>query len=144
METKEKIIVRLAGKGNLPALRVILQRIGTKEFRSICSRGEYMFERIYNPLMAACEGGHLKTVKFFVEEIHCDVNRGVDMERGVEGQRTPLMVAAYHDREEVVRYLVRNGADIKKGHSRGWHGHENALTYAKGVSLVFLAQEVIK
>jgi ankyrin repeat protein len=72
-----------------------------------------------NPLIAAARGGHVDAVRLLLD-------RGADINGGVEGDGNALIVAAGNGNVEVVRYLLQRGADIEKVIT----GDENALIQA--------------
>ncbi len=80
----------------------------------------YLYKDRFAQLMEACGSGDLERVQEICGEYpyHNDKN-----ERGW----TPLIVATYHNRKDVVRYLVEQGADVHAVN----HNGTNLLMYAK-------------
>lgn len=65
------------------------------------SRGE-------TPLYIASYRGHFEIVRLLVHEFKADVNRG-----DRDGD-SPLSVACYTSRHNIVKFLLQNGADVRK------------------------------
>jgi euchromatic histone-lysine N-methyltransferase len=56
-------------------------------------------------LHAACSGGHLSVV-------HILLQAGAQLDVLDRDQNTPLMLAAVSNRDDIVKYLVKAGADV--------------------------------
>jgi ankyrin repeat protein len=69
------------------------------------------------PLLMAAEQGRMEIVRYLVEEAGADVNATTPESRG---EITPLRYAISNEDYEMVRYLVRNGADVNKANTAGW------------------------
>ena len=65
------------------------------------------------PLYAAAQHGHLDTVPCLVNELGADVNLAT------KAGDTPLHVAALNMHEEIVRFLMRHGADAQAANRAG-------------------------
>ena len=83
-----------------------------------------LFYDRFKELMEACEQGNLDIVK----EI-CNEKRHIN-ERNEKGW-TPLIVATYNNRIEIVKYLISHGANIYAVNNNG----TNLLMYAKDASV---------
>lgn len=84
----------------------------------------FLFFDRFDELLDACETGDL--VK--VERI-CSVKEHINTQNG-QGC-SPLMVATYHNKTDIVKYLISAGADIKMVDNNG----TNLLMYAKDAFL---------
>lgn len=81
----------------------------TEECSSFCRQGADVNENFYDEtaLGEAAKGGHLSTIQTLVEEFGANVNTQTDINR----QTTPLYFAVVHGHEEVVEYLLEQGAN---------------------------------
>eukprot|EP01114_Cavostelium_apophysatum_P003855 TRINITY_DN139_c0_g1_i1.p1 TRINITY_DN139_c0_g1~~TRINITY_DN139_c0_g1_i1.p1 ORF type:complete len:782 (-),score=213.56 TRINITY_DN139_c0_g1_i1:67-2412(-) len=83
----------------------------------------------YLEIWSAARFGWLEVVKLYIEHLCCDIDI-----KSTNGQ-TPLMCAVEHRREEVVRYLLQNGADVN---ARDVYDF-TALHYAYGNNAIKIA-----
>lgn len=70
--------------------------------------GSFVYgSNISNDLITAITNGD-------AAEVRALIKKGADINFGIGGQRTPLVVAAFDNRFEIVKILVENNADINK------------------------------
>ena len=78
-------------------------------------------------LVVACEKGHMDDVKTFIDDGMQVNEKGYDSE-AYGNKCTPLMAAAWKEHLQIVKYLIKNGADPNIADSSG----KNALHLAAG------------
>jgi len=59
------------------------------------------------PLISACQNGHIKVVKYLVEN-------GVDINKEENNGETPLFYACLNGNEDIIQCLIKRGAYISK------------------------------
>ncbi|MFW5693983.1 MAG: ankyrin repeat domain-containing protein [Alkalispirochaeta sp.] len=90
------------------------------------------------PLLMAAEQGRMDIVRYLVEEAEADVNATTPESRG---EITPLRYAITNEDYEMVRYLVRNGADVNQANRAGWTPIMTAARTGNREILGFLLDE---
>jgi len=58
------------------------------------------------PFYIACEKGHIEVVKLLVN------NNRIDINKADENGETPFLIACYHEKTGVVKYLLECGREI--------------------------------
>jgi hypothetical protein len=71
----------------------------------------------WSPIIGAIEGKHLSVVELLVQ-------KGTKVDQEVIYGWTPLLTAAWYNSNDIVRFLVREGADLYKANQAG----ENTIT----------------
>jgi ankyrin repeat protein len=85
--------------GHLAAVRYLTERLGVNSDRGNAQRALYI----------AAQNGHLDVTKCLANELGADVNKGRLGNEGI----MPLMAASKHKRDEIVRWLLKNGANAQ-------------------------------
>ena len=76
-------------------------------FMVLLARGIYGIHGLDEPLNHAAERGDLQAVKEYVA-------RGADIEYSLEGcGKTALVLSLYNGHDDVAKYLILHGADVK-------------------------------
>lgn len=90
------------------------------------------------PLLMAAEQGHMEIVRYLVEEADADVNATTPESRG---EITPLRYAISNEDYEMVRLLVRNGAEVNQANTSGWTPIMTAARVGNRAILQYLLEE---
>ncbi|XP_068240278.1 protein fem-1 homolog A-like [Palaemon carinicauda] len=106
MWESESCLVVAAGLGHMDCVRYLVERCNTniKEAGSVTTNKYYVREA--SPVWAATLGGHLNIVKYLT-------SKGACVSLPTYCNSTPLKVACYPGRQDLVKVLVQNGADFE-------------------------------
>jgi ankyrin repeat protein len=88
-----------AGKGDLAMVRCLVKELGA-DINKTNNEGD-------TPLFIAAQLGNLATVRVLVKELGADINHAIKI------GRTPLMAASVRKRADVVKWLIKAGADTQ-------------------------------
>lgn len=78
------------------------------KYKSQYSHGTLKKEKEPTPFLVACEKGNLDDVKIFIKLLKIDVNQKGITSQGYSCGYTGLILAAYEEREDIVKYLLMN------------------------------------
>ncbi|XP_057801053.1 uncharacterized protein LOC131016380 isoform X2 [Salvia miltiorrhiza] len=114
------LIIEAAATGDLPTLWKIKKKVDDdQQFRRICD--EYSdFSTGRNVLHHAAEVGHFDICRFLIKIVKVYINAWTYK------RDTPLIEAAKGEHVKLVEYLIKQGASISSGNSKGY----TALHYA--------------
>ncbi len=103
---------------------------GVSKARSLLLSDQFAHERV-SPLIAACMSGRLETAQLLLakcSELKCPADTVGGVNQASSLGMTALMFAAASSNIELVKTLVKNGADLAAKNNLG--AQETAITYA--------------